>query len=205
MIPQGSDFLTNLAQLINLGMNIYMWMIIIRVLISWVNPDPRNSFVQLLARATDPPLNFIRRLVPLTFGGIDFSPILLILLLVFLNDVVVFFLSGLSRGMSVAGIIPIFLISLIRLIQGVFQFLLIVLIIRAVLSWISPDPYNFLVRMIYGVTEPFLAPLRRTLPLVFGGVDLTPLALCALIYLGIFPLLSYLTMLILDTFNLPFA
>jgi len=46
-----------------------------------------------------------------------------------------------------------------------------VFIIRAVLSWVSPDPYNPIVRAIYAITEPVLSPLRRKLPLYAGSID----------------------------------
>ena len=67
---------------------LYMWVIIIRALISWVNPDPWNPIVQFLSRATDPVLFIIRRRVGL-LGGIDVSPILAILLIMFLQYAVV--------------------------------------------------------------------------------------------------------------------
>ena len=67
---------------------LYMWLIIIRVLISWVNPDPWNPIVQFLSKATDPVLFIIRRRVGL-LGDIDVSPILAILLIMFLQYAVV--------------------------------------------------------------------------------------------------------------------
>ncbi len=58
------------------------------------------------------------------------------------------------------------------------------IIARAVLSWVNPDPYNPIVRFLYNVTEPVLGYLRRRLPLVFGGIDLSPLVvLAAIIFL----------------------
>lgn len=63
--------------------NIYMWIIIIRVLISWINPDPYNPIVQFLRGITDPPLEAMRRIMPrfLWSTGLDFTPLLLILVL----------------------------------------------------------------------------------------------------------------------------
>ena len=58
------------------------------------------------------------------------------------------------------------------------------IIARALLSWVNPDPYNPIVRFLYNVTEPVLGYLRRRLPLVFGGLDLSPLVvLAAIIFL----------------------
>ena len=82
------NILQGLAYVLDTVLFLYMWLIIIRALISWVNPDPWNPIVQFLARATDPVLTVIRRRVGLV-GGIDVSPILAILLIMFLQYAVV--------------------------------------------------------------------------------------------------------------------
>jgi YggT family protein len=62
-----------------------------------------------------------------------------------------------------------------------------IIIARAVLSWVSPDPYNPIVRFIHNVTEPVMYPIRRRLPLGFGGIDFSPvLVLLAIIFLRSF-------------------
>ena len=77
-----------IAKVLDIGLSIYMWLIIIRALISWVNPDPYNPIVRFLVSATEPVLYPIRRRLPL-FGGIDFSPIVAILLIIFLQTFLV--------------------------------------------------------------------------------------------------------------------
>ena len=63
-------------------LNLYMWVVIIRALISWVSPDPHNPVVQILVRITEPALRPLRKLVPpYKLGGLDLSPLLLILLI----------------------------------------------------------------------------------------------------------------------------
>ena len=74
-----------LAKIIDIGLTIYMWIIIGRALISWVNPDPYNPIVTFLYRATKPVLAPIRRWIPLRGMGIDISPILVILVIYFLQ------------------------------------------------------------------------------------------------------------------------
>jgi len=184
MMATGNSLLSGLATFLSFGLTIYMWLVIIRAVISWVNPHPRNPIVQFLAQVTDPVLDQVRRILPWRFGGIDFSPVILILVIIFLNDFVVFSLKALAGGMPASGVLPIFIISLVRLIQGLLFALMIIVIARAVISWISPDPYNPIVRFVYGVTEPLLYPLRRLLPLIFGGFDLSPILLLVLIYLA---------------------
>ena len=57
-----------------------------------------------------------------------------------------------------------------------------IIIIRAIISWVNPDPYNFLVRAIYDITEPVLYRVRRLLPVAMGGFDFSPLIVIAILY-----------------------
>ena len=91
------NFLVALAQVLGILIRAYMWIVIARALISWVNPDPYNPIVRFLHAATDPLLHRIRRLLPANFGGIDFSPLILIAGLVFLETFLVQSLFDLSR------------------------------------------------------------------------------------------------------------
>lgn len=78
------NFLIAAGIILRWAVNIYMWMIIIRALISWVNPDPYNPIVLFLRKSTDPVLEPLRRKIP-SFGGIDFTPVIAIFILVFVN------------------------------------------------------------------------------------------------------------------------
>jgi YggT family protein len=91
-----SNFLAALASVIGFLLTAYMWLIIARALISWVNPDPYNPIVRFLYSVTDPLLIAIRRRLPLMFGGIDFSPIVVILAIVFLQQFLVSTLHDLA-------------------------------------------------------------------------------------------------------------
>ena len=184
MFESNPSMLVSLARLLGLVLTVYMWIVIIRAVISWVSPHPNNPVVQFLSRVTDPVLYQVRRLLPVTYGGIDFSPVVLILLLIFANDFIVNSLGWLALGKPFSGVAAIFLLSLIRLVQGLLFALMILVLVRAVMSWISPDPYNPIVRFVYGITEPLLHRLRTTLPLVYGGIDLSPIVLLVAIYLA---------------------
>jgi YggT family protein len=72
-------------------------------------------------------------------------------------------------------IVGYFLIAVAKVLDFVLLFFMIVVIARAVLSWVSPDPYNPIVRFINNVTEPVLYQIRTKLPVVFGGIDLSPI------------------------------
>lgn len=82
------NVLEALATVVDYVLWLYMWIIIVRALISWVNPDPWNPIVRFLERATEPVLHPIRR--RLAWGiGIDVSPIIAILIIIFLQVAVV--------------------------------------------------------------------------------------------------------------------
>ena len=70
------NVILGIARVLDIVWNIYMWIIIIRALISWVNPDPYNPIVQILTKMTEPVLRPIRKLVPPYKVGIDFSPLI---------------------------------------------------------------------------------------------------------------------------------
>lgn len=84
-----ANILIGLGQACDILLMLYLWIVIIGALISWVNPDPYNPIVRFLRQATEPVFRWLRRRVPLTFGGIDFSPILVIAAIFFLRTALV--------------------------------------------------------------------------------------------------------------------
>ena len=92
------NFLLALAKILNIGLSLYMWIVIARAVISWVNPDPYNPIVRFLISATEPVLYPIRRRLP-SLGGMDFSPILVILAIVFIQSFLVQSLVDLARSL----------------------------------------------------------------------------------------------------------
>ena len=83
------NFLSATAQILKIILELYMWIMIIRSLLSWVNPDPYNPIVQLLNSITEPVLYRVRQLMPMSGAGIDFSPMIVILLIIFLQSFLV--------------------------------------------------------------------------------------------------------------------
>lgn len=92
-------FVVALARILDLAFNIYIFIIIARALVSWVNPDPYNPIVRFLHNATDPLLYRIRRLIPFQMGTIDFSPIILLLALSVVQQILITFLYQLANSM----------------------------------------------------------------------------------------------------------
>ena len=82
----GGAFTTAVLQVVFAILSVIQWLVIIAAVISWVSPDPRNPIVQFLYRTTEPILRPFRKILPpRRTGGIDLSPILVILLILFLK------------------------------------------------------------------------------------------------------------------------
>ncbi|THB80076.1 MAG: YggT family protein [Desulfobacteraceae bacterium] len=95
-----SNFVSALAFVLHQALNIYMWIVIISALLSWVNPDPYNPIIRFLRTATEPVFYQIRKRLPVNFGGLDISPVVVILAIMFLQRFVVVSLYGLARSLS---------------------------------------------------------------------------------------------------------
>ncbi len=83
------NFIAAVAHVIDILLTIYMWIVIISAALSWVNPDPYNPIVRLLRQLTEPVMAPIRRRIPLQGAGMDFSPILVLLAIIFLQSFLV--------------------------------------------------------------------------------------------------------------------
>ncbi|SMC09576.1 YggT family protein [Nitratiruptor tergarcus] len=80
-----ATFLQALAQILHMVINIYIWVVIIAALITWVRPDPYNPIVQTLFRLTEPVYALVRRYIPTVIGGIDLAPLIIIIGLQFID------------------------------------------------------------------------------------------------------------------------
>ncbi|MEW5733527.1 MAG: YggT family protein [Thermodesulfobacteriota bacterium] len=79
-------FFSAVATVLNFALLAYMWVIIARAILSWVSPDPYNPIVRFIHKITEPVLYPIRRRLPVAYGGMDFSPVRVILAIVFLQQ-----------------------------------------------------------------------------------------------------------------------
>ena len=91
------NFLGAIAKVLNVLLNMYMIIVIARAVLSWVSPDPFNPIVRFINNVTEPVLYQIRSRLPLSFGGIDISPIVVIAIIYFLQIFVVESLIGMSK------------------------------------------------------------------------------------------------------------
>ena len=94
-----AHFLNAVATVVSYALTIYMWIIIARAVLSWVNPDPYNPIVRFIHNVTEPVLYRIRTKLPVNFGGIDLSPIIVFLAIVFLQKFLVNSLYDIAHRM----------------------------------------------------------------------------------------------------------
>lgn len=97
-----ANLLDALATILSYVLTIYMWVIIIRALISWVNPDPYNPIVRFLYQITEPVLSAIRKRLPY-IGGIDISPIIVLLVIMFLQAFLIGTLHDIALKLKFGG------------------------------------------------------------------------------------------------------
>ena len=91
-----STLLFALIQLTISILDMYKWIVIIAVVLSYVQPDPRNPIVQVLNRLTEPLFRFVRQKLPfVVFSGIDLSPIVIIFGIQFINTILIRSMMGL--------------------------------------------------------------------------------------------------------------
>ncbi len=171
--------LKTVADVLYWGLEIYMWLIIARVLLSWAAPDPYNPIVRFLYKVTEPVLSYFRRYLPLVYGGLDFSPIAVLMAIPLLKVLVV----GALYGYGAKVILGNFLLTVADMLHFALIICLLLIIARVVVSLVNANPYNTIVRFLYEITEPVLSSLRRRFPLIYGGLDFSPLVVIIIIFL----------------------
>ena len=79
------NIIFGLGEIVHSLLTIYIYVVVIAALLSWVRPDPYNPIVQILYRLTEPVYDFVRGKIPTNFGGVDIAPIIIILGLEFID------------------------------------------------------------------------------------------------------------------------
>jgi len=74
-----STLIMAIANILNMIIGLYIWIVIISALITWVRPDPYNPIVQILYKLTEPVYALLRRYIPTNIQGFDIAPLILIL------------------------------------------------------------------------------------------------------------------------------
>lgn len=139
-----------------------------RFLMQGLRVDFRNPLSQFVYKLTNPVLMPLQKAVPVT-NGWNLAALLVTFLLTLLETWLLYRLAGLGLPLP-----ALLVIALALLIQFVATALLWMIVIRAILSFVSPDPYNPVVQMLYRLSDPILKPFQRLIPPV-GGLDISPI------------------------------
>jgi YggT family protein len=132
-----------------------------------------TSFLNLIQRALQP-LYQIRNRLSVARRHFHLVTFLILLIAYALVRLLIYYImisQGNQASLSIIQALGDGLILFIGLFPGFFS---LVIIVGALLSWVSPDPYNPIVQAIYGISEPLLSPFRRFIP-PLGGIDITPI------------------------------
>lgn len=184
------NYLTNpLIFLIQTLGGLYAFVVMLRFLLQLTKADFYNPLSQFVVKVTSPVLRPLRQYIP-GFRGMDISS----LVLAWLVQTLVLFLVGVLAGLGLAALGAV-LWSLPALVELTIDVFLYAVIIRVILSWISPDPRNPMVHLLYTLTDPVMAPVQRRLPPI-GGLDLSPIAVTIgliLLQMLLLPPLKFIT------------
>ncbi|WP_372881064.1 YggT family protein [Psychromonas sp.] len=153
--------------LVNTLFDLYLMVVLLRVWLQVARADFYNPFSQFVIKATQPVVGPLRRVIP-GLGGWDLATILFAFVIACLKITTFSLMLGASMNPIV-----ILISGLVILITAVFKLLFWVLILRAILSWISRG-HNPIEAVMIQLTEPLLAPVRRFIPPI-GGLDLSML------------------------------
>jgi YggT family protein len=100
-----ANLLLAIAHILDIALTVYMWIIIISAIISWVNPDPYNPIVRFLKAVTEPVYRPIRRIIGYRFGPIDISPMIVILAIIFIQKFLISSLIDVAYKLKRGGIV----------------------------------------------------------------------------------------------------
>lgn len=139
-----------------------------RLLMQGLRVDFRNPVSQFVYRATNPVLIPIQKALPVIHGW-NLAALLITFLLMLLQTWLLYWLAGLSLNA-----LALLVISFALLIEFAAMALFWIIIIRAILSFVSPDPYNPMVQILYRLTDPIMKPVQRLIPTI-GGFDISPI------------------------------
>lgn len=156
------------AFLIETLIHLYLVVLLLRILLEAARADFYNPIVQLLVRLTDPLLRPLGKLIP-NLGRLNLSAVVLLYLIQLIGLVILMLISGRAPDPLLLAVL-----ALMRLVRMVLVLYMILILVGVILSWVGHGVRHPIVPLIFQLTEPVLAPIRRVLPNL-GGLDLSPL------------------------------
>ena len=177
----GSGYLLSpLMLIINTLFDLYVLLVLLRFLLQMLRADFYNPVSQFIVRMTSPPLKILRRFIP-SVSGQDTASIVLCLLLIYAKfllmralSIPAVYIGGQAARLDSASYAGLLIYSVADLLALLLTVFLVAVIIKVVLSWISPGHYNPVIGLVDRLASPVLRPIRRLLPSI-GGLDLSPL------------------------------
>ncbi len=154
-----SPVLDGLATLLNL----YAVLILVRILLAYFQVSGSNPLVDLLRRAVDPFLDVVRRVIP-TLGGLDFSPVVAMILCYEGANLLASIGAG-AYPNPVAAVTSVVL----TVIQAILVLVVLLVFVRLVISFLHADPWHPFVFTTRALTDVFVAPFRRRVPRLAAG------------------------------------
>ena len=168
--------------------NLFVIAVLLRFMMQLFRVPFRNPFAQFIVALTDFAVKPLRRVVP-GLWGLDWACLVLAWLVELVVVTAGYWLDGFPFALAGGKIWPVMLgLAAVKLLSLTVYLIIGLTLIRAVLSWVNSD--TPLVPVVYTLTEPFLRPLRRVVPMI-SNIDLTPLVLFILCQLVLMvPLLA---------------
>ncbi|WP_304162794.1 YggT family protein [Lonsdalea britannica] len=171
-----------LTFLVKTLIDLYVMVLLLRIWMQWSRSDFYNPLSQFVVKLTQPIVGPLRRIIP-SLGPIDSASLLLAFLLTTLKYPLLLLIQVGTLSLSPLNL----LVGLLSLVKSAGYLVFWMVIIRSLMSWISQgrSPVDYL---LYQLTEPLMAPIRRILP-AMGGLDFSAMVVILILYL-----LNYLGM-----------
>lgn len=164
------NFAAALAFIVNAIAQLYLFVLLLRLLLPWFGTDFRNPIAQAILKLTSPVVVPVRRIVP-PIGRVDTATVLVAFIFQYVTIVVLSMIRGFFELTNFTQIAVTTVVNLLILVLNLFIF---AILIRVIMSWISPGGYNPILAVVHSITDPVLRPFQRFLPSM-GGLDLSPL------------------------------
>ncbi|NCF50203.1 YggT family protein [Gammaproteobacteria bacterium] len=154
--------------IVNAIANLYLLVLLLRFWLPWLRADFRNPLAQAILKLTSPLVIPMRRITP-SFGKLDTATVVVAFVVQYLTILLILLLYRQSAGFA-----PIAITALVNLVFLSLRLFAFAIVIRVILSWLSPGGYNPATAIIATLTEPVLRPFRRLIPPI-GGLDISPI------------------------------
>ena len=163
------------SYLVYVVFGLYLLAMLLRFVLQLVRADFYNPISQTLVKLTNPLVIPVRKVLP-GYGGVDLASLLLAIILQMLMVLLLVYL----KSDALLPVLPLFLASLLGVAAYLVKIYFFALLAMIILSWVAPGSNNPAIYLLYQITEPVMAPVRKVLP-PMGGLDLSPILVFILI------------------------